>query len=79
MNVYRVVSDGQGRLVLSNHFAGAIDRDFEIFLHDNKEWLDAEHYTSLSARLYYESILEQVVVVGELAERPHVDDIEMSR
>lgn len=59
MNVYRIINDGDERLFKAESYAGAVDAAYDQYIEENNE--DRE-----LAREYFESLLEQVVNLGEL-------------
>ena len=60
MNVYAVTTDSEIKLHLAESLVEAVEKDFELFLAEN----EGEEYAT---RDYYDTLLEQIVVVGELA------------
>lgn len=73
MRIYCITLDSEPRYHIAETLMEAIEKDFIYFKAENIEWIVADAAPESEVREYYESILEQTVLIGEIYEPMLID------
>ena len=63
MKVYQITTDGESRLYVAESLMEAVEQDFAAFISENSDHPD---FDSFGNRDYYDSLLDQIVLVGSV-------------